>query len=534
MSQAEHEVVGAAEVEPVAQARQAAEAAQHEVRYARREFMKRFGLGGAALAAAGPALAGEAGARPAPPAGSAYASAWQFAPGLLYMNLGTTGASPRQVVEDHAADYQALAENPTAYFFGQQAWRNAIAPGFGCDPYELVMSFNTTDGLFRIALGLEWERGDELITTNMEESAGIAVASLLADRYGVVVRKVAIPTGDAYSDAEVMRRVQAALSPRTKAILFSSPIYLTGTRLQERDLCLWAARHGLVSIVDGAHLPGMIALDLHDMGCDFFSGAGHKWQCGPGQTGFMYLRNGRDPRPYVRQAPISDFGFLVPGLPTVDVPVPGYANTGPLPTYWPTNTLLYGAENGSDILLNGRRSPDHNVAALLQLVGNGSRPSQKALFECCQLWDGWGRPAIEAYLVSLARYLRARLVDVWGPRALSFPATPRHANVGRIGLTSFNPFSPGYDYNADLTVAQSTAQAAQAAAALADLRAGFGIVLRTTTVPHTLRSDRNASAVAAGPGKTASTPLRISTHLFHSTADVDRLIDALLSLVPHP
>jgi selenocysteine lyase/cysteine desulfurase len=214
----------------------------------------------------------------------------------------------------------------------------------------------------------------------------------------------------------------------------------------------------------------------------------------------------------------------------VDVPVPGYANTGPLPRYWPTNTLLYGAENGVTILQGGQRNPDDNVAALLQLVGNGSRPSQKALFECCRLWDGWGRAAIEAYLVSLAWYLRARLAGIWGARSLSFPlAAGSHA--GQIGLTSFNPFSPGYDYNADLTPAQATAQAQAAAQALSDLRNGFGIVVRTTTVPHTLRSDPSRAAVL---GATASTPLRISTHLFHSTADVDRLVDALLSVVPHP
>lgn len=516
--------VGAGEVS-IEAAAQAVDEAQERVKLARREFMKLFGFGGAALFAARGARASDS--TPAP-GGSPYASAWSFAPGLLYMNIGTTGASPQVVVQDFAADYQDIASNPTAYFFGQQAWRNAIAPGFGCDPYELVMSFNTTDGLFRIMLGLEWQRGDEIITTNMEESAGISVLSMLADRFGVVLKPVAIPTNDAYSDAEVFRRFEAQRTHRTKAVLFSSPVYLTGTRLRERDLCLWAARHGLVSIVDGAHLPGMIAINLHEMGCDFMSGAGHKWQCGPGQTGFMYIRNGNDPNDYVRKAPVSDYGFIIPGMPTVDVPVPGYANTGPLPTYYPTNTLLYGQSNA--ILAKGQRSPDDNVAALLQLVGNGSRPSQHALAECCQLWDKWGRKGIEDYLVSVAQYLRARISHVWGPRSLSFPFSPRGSHVSQIGLTSFNPFSPGFDYNAELTTADATAQANAAGAAAADLKAGFNIVVRTTTVPHSLRSNPQAAAAPAN----SSTPLRISTHLFHSKADVDRLVDALLSVVPHP
>jgi len=514
----------------VAKAKDAVEEARERVGVARREFIKLFGFGGAALlaGAAAPAEAGDAAQERR--GQSPYASAWRFAPGLLYMNIGTTGASPQQVVRDLAADYQDISRTPTAYFFGQQGWRNAIAPGFGCDPYELVMSFNTTDGLFRIALGLDWKPGDELITTNMEESAGISVYALLADRYGVVVKPVLVPTGDAYSDEEVFRRFEAQLTSRTKAVLFSSPLYLTGTRLKERDLCLWAASKGIISIVDAAHQPGMLAMNLHEMGCDFLSGAGHKWQCGPGQTGFMYIRNGTTPDPYVRQAPTSDFGFLAPGGETVGIPVPGYANTGPLPAYYPTNTLLYGLEQGISILHKGRRSPDDNVAAVLQLVGNGSRPTQKALYECCALWDRWGRKEIEAYIVSLAQYLRARLVGVWGPRSLSFPYAPRGDHVGRIGLTSFNPFSPGFDYNAELTPAMAAAQKSAAAEALSTLQSAFDIVVRTTSVPHSLRSDPSRSA----PADAMSTPLRVSTHLFHSRADVDRLVDALLGVVPRP
>ncbi len=519
----------------VAQAKLAVLEAEERIRVPRREFMKLFGIGGVALAAG--CASGEAPEAQAydqsksrGPGTSPYAYAWKWAPQLLYMQLGTTGASPQIVIKDFYDNYQDIAQSPTAYFFGQQGWRNAIAPGFGCDPYEIVMSFNTTDGLFRIALGLDGQPGDEVITTNMEESAGVSIYEMLADRFGVVVKKFAIPTNDAYSDQEVFNRIQALATDKTKAILFSSPVYLTGTRLQERDICLWAASKGIISILDGAHLPGMIALNLHEIGCDFMSGAGHKWHCGPGQTGFMYIRNGTNPNPYVRKAETTDFGFLgVPG-PTIDIPVPGYANTNPLPRYFPTNTLLYGAEQGVKVLLKGNRSPDDNVAAQLQLVGNGSRPSQHALFELCQMWDRWGRKEIENYLVSVAQYLRARIVEIWGPRSLSFPFERNGSHVSTIGLTSFNPYSPGFDYNADLTPDQAKAQAQAASAAVSTMTNDYKVVFRTTTVPHSLRSDPTKSA----PANAQSTPIRISTHLFHSMNDVDRAIDTLLAVVPHP
>jgi selenocysteine lyase/cysteine desulfurase len=518
----------------VAKARDAVHEAEEKVRFARRDFMKIFGFGGAALAAssawARPAAdtTGDLSAHQPNANESPYSYAWKWAPGLLYMQLGTTGASPQVVINDFNDNYQDIARNPTAYFFGQQGWRNAIAQGFGCDPYEIVMSFNTSDGLFRIAGGLEWRQGDELITTNMEESAGIAVYEWLKDRYGVVVKKAAVPTNDAYSDAEMLKRFQALLTANTKAILFSSPIYLTGTRLPEKEICAWAASKGIVSIVDGAHLPGMIALNLHDMGCDFMSGAGHKWHCGPGQTGFMYVRNGYNPHPYIRKAETSDAGFLGAPGPTVDVPVPAYSNITPLPKFYPTNSFLYGAENGCKVLLHGNRSPDDNVAAQLQLVGNGSRPTQHALFQLCQLWDSWGRKNIENYLVSVAQYLRANLVDIWGPKALSFPYSPSGSHFSTIGLTAFNPFSPGFDYNAELTPAQASAQATAASNAVAVMKNDYKVVFRTNTVPYSLRSDPTKAATAQ------STPIRISTHLFHSMGDVDRAIDTLLAVVPHP
>jgi len=517
----------------VAAAKAAVEQAGERVLDARRDFLKLFGYGTAGLLLGGlsigtdgwPGLIPEAQAKSNKK--SPYEKAFDFAPGLLYMNLGTTGASPTQVVKQANQDYKAIASNPTAYFFGQQVMRNTIAPGFGCDPYELVLSFNTTDGLWRIVMGIPFAPGDELITTNMEEEAGISVFTMLADRFGVIVKTVDLPTNDAYSDAEVLARFEALRTPATKAILFSSPIYLTGARLPAKDLCLWAAAHDLLSIVDGAHLPGMVALDLHDMGCDFFSAAGHKWQCGPGQTGFLYIRNGFDPAPQVLQRPTSDFApFGVPS-PMVSIPVPGYTNTNPLPTYYPTNTLVYGA---AGILANGVRNPEHNIAAVLQLIGNGSQPTQNALTECCRMWDAWGRAEIEDYIVSLAQYLRTRIVDIWGFDALSVPYSDPAVDAARTGLTSFNPFSPGYDYNAVLTAAQSSAQASASAAAVATLKTDYQIVIRNNSVPHSLRSDATHNAA---PG-TFSSPLRISTHLFHSPADVDRVIEALLEVVPHP
>ena len=163
-------------------------------------------------------------------------------------------------------------------------------------------------------------------------------------------------------------------------------------------------------------------------------------------------------------------------------------------------------------------------------IGNPSYPALRALQECCQLWDAWGRKTIEDYGVALAQYLRSRLATIWGNRALGTPYDPSLPNHARICLTSFNPFSPGYDYNAELTPAQATQQTTDSNNAVTALRTVHRIVVRNTAVPHTLRS--NPAANAASDAQ--SHPLRISTHLFHNQADVDNLVTALLATVPHP
>jgi selenocysteine lyase/cysteine desulfurase len=163
-------------------------------------------------------------------------------------------------------------------------------------------------------------------------------------------------------------------------------------------------------------------------------------------------------------------------------------------------------------------------------IGNPSYPALRALQDCCSLWDAWGRQNIEDYIVGLAQYLRYRLVSVWGPRCLASPYDANTPSFSRVALTSFNPFSPGYDYNAVLTPAQATAQTAASNSAVTVLREQFGIVVRNNNVPHTLRGSPALNAAS----NATSHPLRISTHLFHRREDVDKLVDALLQVVPRP
>lgn len=500
-------------------ARDAALDAQERLHEGRRHFFKVLGVGATAASGAGALLHSD----PALAYGGPYAAAFGLDPGRTFMNIGTTGSTPIAVLKALAANNALIARDPTASF-NTQDMRNLICTGFGADPFEIVMSFNTTDGMSKIVNGMQFSAGDEIITTNMEHPGGNSPMAITADRRGVVLKRVNLPTGDSYSDATLLQRFQALLTNNTKAIVFSSPPYLTGIRLPEKLLCQWAASQGLMSVIDGAHGPGMLNLNFHDIGCDFYAGAGHKWQCGPGQTGILYVRNNNTPA-----APATYTKVVTINGANVTLTLPGYTNTNAMPAFWPTNSGGYSSTAGT-ALQGGIRDATDNISATLMSIGNPSYPALRALQECCQMWDAWGRQNIENYIVALAQYLRSRLAAIWGPLCTATPydaSTPNHA---RIALTSFNPFSAGYDYNRVLSAAEATAQTTASNAAVATLRDTHAVVVRNTAVPHTLRGNpaQNADATSS------SHPLRISTHLFHNTADVDNLVAKLLLTVPSP
>jgi isopenicillin-N epimerase len=518
------------------QALEALREAAEKVRLGRREFFKLTGVGAAGAAGLGaslPALADDDDddddhdREHHHRRDGRYASSFVLDENRLYMNVGTTGSTPKRVLKNLNRNNKLVAVDPLTTF-ATQTLRNTIAEGFGADPFEIVMSFNTTDGMSKIMAGLALPRGSEVITTNMEHPGGNGPMAIARDRDGLVLKRINLPTNDAMSDAEVMARFAAAVTPLTKAIVFSSPPFLTGTRLPEKALSLWAASRGLISIIDGAHAIGMVNLNFHDMGVDYYAGAGHKWQCGPGQTGIMYVRNGVSPAPYTKTVSVFN-GLENTTTDNVVIDLPGYTNGTPLSAFFPTVSAAYTGAAGTP-LANGTRAPSQNVAATLMSIGNPSYPALKALQECCSMWDKWGRQAIENYLVALAQYLRARLVGIWGPRCLAAPYDPSTPNFARVGLTAFNPFSKGADFNAVMNAAEAAAQTTASGNAVTALRDLHGIVVRNTNCPHTLRGNPSQNADPT----TTSHPLRISTHLFHSRRDVDRLIAALVATVPRP
>ncbi len=216
----------------------------------------------------------------------------------VYLNNGTVGSSPTPVLQAVFAGYrdsERLAQvEPEDYpIWGYAAWnqfRDPLAEFIGCQRDELALVRNATEANSYMANGLDLKPGDEVLMTDQEHPGGEHPWNLRAKRYGIVVKKVTLPrpVPDA---ATVLTLFSDAITPRTRVLFFSHITTVTGVVLPAKELAALARSKGILSAVDGAHVPGMMKLDVHDLGCDMYSASPHKWLQSPKGTGFLYVRD---------------------------------------------------------------------------------------------------------------------------------------------------------------------------------------------------------------------------------------------------
>jgi selenocysteine lyase/cysteine desulfurase len=185
-------------------------------------------------------------------------------------------------------------QDPEDYpIWGYAAWnefRDPLAAFVGCKRDELALVRNATEANSYIANGIDMKAGDEVLMTDQEHPGGEHPWNLRAKRYGVVVKKVTLPK-PVQNAAQVLNLFNDAITPRTRVIFFSHITTATGVVLPAKELCALARSKGILSAVDGAHVIGMMRLDVHDLGCDMYSSSQHKWLLAPKGSGFLYVRD---------------------------------------------------------------------------------------------------------------------------------------------------------------------------------------------------------------------------------------------------
>jgi len=216
----------------------------------------------------------------------------------VYLNNGTVGSSPMPVLKAIIDCYQSAEQlaqsNPEDYpIWGYAAWnefRDPLAAFVGCKRDEIALLRNATEANSYIANGVDLKAGDEVLITDQEHPGGEHPWDLRAKRYGIVVKKITLPkpVPDA---ATVLNLFNEAITPRTRVIFFSHITTVTGAVLPAKEICALARSKGILSAVDGAHVPGMMKLNVHDLGCDMYSASPHKWLQATKGTGFLYVRD---------------------------------------------------------------------------------------------------------------------------------------------------------------------------------------------------------------------------------------------------
>jgi len=216
----------------------------------------------------------------------------------VYLNNGTVGSSPAPVLRAIFEGYETCEKlneaDPEDYpIWGYASWnefRDPLAAFVGCNRDEIALLRNATEANSYIANGVDLKPGDEVLMTDQEHPGGESPWQLKAKRYGIVVKKVMLPR-PVVNPAEALNLFNDAITPKTRVMFFSHISTFSGVVMPAKELCTLARSKGILSAVDGAHVPGMMRLNLHDLGCDMYSSSPHKWLQAPKGSGFVYVRD---------------------------------------------------------------------------------------------------------------------------------------------------------------------------------------------------------------------------------------------------
>jgi isopenicillin-N epimerase len=237
-----------------------------------------------------------------PHAPSAFASLWTLDPNVTFLNHGSFGACPTPVLEAQNEWRARLEREPIRFFVRDleqllDEARTAVSGFVGCDPEDLAFIPNATTGVNAVlqSLASGFEPGDEILFTNHGYNACGNALDLLAERTGVRIVIAQVPFPLSGPDA-VVEAVLAALTPRTRLALIDHITSPTGIVFPIERIVAELAARGVDTLVDGAHGPGMLQLELDQLGAAYYAGNFHKWVCAPKGAAMLHVRRDRQAR----------------------------------------------------------------------------------------------------------------------------------------------------------------------------------------------------------------------------------------------
>jgi isopenicillin-N epimerase len=232
-----------------------------------------------------------------PPKPNRFRRFWGLKPGTVFLNHGSFGACPKPVLELQAKLRQELEAEPVQFLWRRyeerlEPARRAVAKFLGADSRDLVFVNNATTGVNSVLRSLKLKRGDELLTTSVDYNACRNVLNEVARQTGarIVVAEIPFPLQSA---EEIVPAILKAVTSRTRLALLDHVTSNTAMILPLRQIIRALEARGVETLVDGAHAPGMLPLNLRDLRPTYYTANLHKWVCAPKGAAFLYVRQDR-------------------------------------------------------------------------------------------------------------------------------------------------------------------------------------------------------------------------------------------------
>jgi isopenicillin-N epimerase len=279
---------------------------------------------------------------------------WTLDPAITFLNHGSFGACPRAVLEHQSALRAELEREPVQFLVREfehrlDAARLALARFVGAPSNDLVFVPNATGGLNTVLRSLTFKPGDEFLVTDHEYNASRNVLDFCAAKFRakVVVARIPFPIA---SPAHIEEAILSRVSRRTRLAMLDHVTSQTGLILPIQSLVRELERRDIRVLVDGAHAPGMVSLNLRRLGASYYTGNCHKWICAPKGAAFLYVRPDRqnEVRPLIvshgANSPRKDrsrfqleFGWTGTGDPTAVLSIPAALDffERTIPGAWP-------------------------------------------------------------------------------------------------------------------------------------------------------------------------------------------------------
>jgi len=225
---------------------------------------------------------------------STIQQAFSVTRGIVNLNNGGVSPSPRIVTEAFVR-YTWQQEDATAYTMWQllepqsETVRTGLAEVFGCSAEEIAITRNASESLETLLMGMDFKSGDEILTSTQDYPRMITTLKQRELREGLKLNLIKIPLAPSNVD-DIAAAFERAVTPKTKLILVSHQINLTGQILPIKKICDMARARGIETIVDGAHAFAQFDFKQADLGCDYYGTSLHKWIYAPKGTGMLYVK----------------------------------------------------------------------------------------------------------------------------------------------------------------------------------------------------------------------------------------------------